>query len=134
VTTASPPQAGAPIVLVEDHDDSRELLCELLQTYGHRVTMAASGPAGLEAALAERPEIMIVDIGLPELDGYSVARRVREALGGAVYLIALTGYGQPDDRRRAAEAGFDVHVTKPIDSAMLLDLVAHAAVSTPGSR
>lgn len=118
---------GAPIVLVEDHDDSRELLRDILQTNGHRVTATASGRAAVQAALAERPEVMIIDIGLPELDGYSVARRVREALGGDVYLIALTGYGQPDDRRRAAEAGFDVHVTKPVDSSTLLDLLAHRA-------
>ncbi len=122
-----PPRASAPIVLVEDHDDSRELLRDILQTYGHRVTATASGSAGVQAALDERPEVMIIDIGLPELDGYSVARRVREALGGDVYLIALTGYGQPDDRRRAAEAGFDVHVTKPVDSSILLDLLAQRA-------
>ena len=117
--------AGAPIVLVEDHDDSRELLRDILETYGHRVTATASGRAGVQAALSERPEVMIIDIGLPELDGYTVARRVRDELGDDVYLIALTGYGQPDDRRRAAEAGFDVHVTKPVDSAALLELLAH---------
>jgi signal transduction histidine kinase/ActR/RegA family two-component response regulator len=127
---ATPPRTGAPIVLVEDHDDSRELLRDLLQTYGHRVTAAANGRAGVQAALAERPEVMIIDIGLPELDGYGVARRVREALGGDVYLIALTGYGQPDDRRRAAEAGFDIHVTKPIDSSLLLDLLSQHIGST----
>ena len=127
---------GTPIVLVEDHDDSRELLRDLLQTYGHRVTATATGGDGVEAALAEKPAVMIIDIGLPGLDGYSVARRVREALGRAVYLIALTGYGQPDDRRRAVEAGFDVHVTKPIDSAMLLQLVgqrpAASGTASPG--
>jgi len=96
----------------------------MLQTHGHRVTATASGVAGLQAAIAEQPAIMIIDIGLPELDDYSVARRVREALGAAVFLIALTGYGQPDDRRRAVEAGFDVHVTKPVSSSTLLDLLA----------
>ena len=123
----APPRAaaGAPIVLVEDHDDSRELLRDILETYGHRVTATANGRAGVQAALSERPEVMIIDIGLPELDGYSVARRVRDELGDDVYLIALTGYGQPDDRRRAAEAGFDVHVTKPVDSSALLELLAH---------
>jgi signal transduction histidine kinase/CheY-like chemotaxis protein len=130
-SVAVPGGKTAPIVLVEDHDDSRELLRDILQTYGHRVTAAATGRAGVQAALAERPEIMIIDIGLPELDGYSVARRVREALGEEVYLIALTGYGQPDDRRRAAEAGFDVHVTKPVDSSILLDLVARRADHAP---
>ena len=130
---APPSRTGTPIVLVEDHDDSRELLRDILQTYGHRVTAAATGRAGVQAALAERPEVMIIDIGLPELDGYSVARRVREALGEAVYLIALTGYGQPDDRRRAAEAGFDIHVTKPIDSSTLLDLLSQRASSAGAS-
>jgi signal transduction histidine kinase/CheY-like chemotaxis protein len=132
-TVAVPRRTSAPIVLVEDHDDSRELLRDILETYGHRVTAASTGRAGVQAALAERPEVMIIDIGLPELDGYSVARRVREALGGAVYLIALTGYGQPDDRRRAAEAGFDVHVTKPIDSSILLDLLARRGDPAPAA-
>jgi signal transduction histidine kinase/CheY-like chemotaxis protein len=126
-------EGGAPIVLVEDHDDSRELLCELLQTWGHRVTATASGRDGVRAAIAQHPQVMIIDIGLPELDGYSVARRVREVLGSDVYLIALTGYGQPGDRSRAVEAGFDIHITKPVDTATLLDLVAHR-VRPPESR
>ena len=125
--------AGAPIVLVEDHDDSRELLRDILETHGHRVTATASGRAGVQAALNVRPQVMIIDIGLPELDGYSVARRVRDELGDHVYLVALTGYGQPDDRRRAAEAGFDVHVTKPVDSSALLELLAHRSASAPPS-
>ncbi len=107
------------LVLVEDNDDSRELLTMLLSEYGHRVRSAADGLAGLELALAARPDVMLVDIGLPGLDGYGVAERVRQAYGGGPYLIALTGYGQPSDRARALESGFDEHLTKPVDMTLL---------------
>ena len=68
----------------------------------------------MEAALAARPDVMLIDIGLPGLDGYEVATRIRAGLGGGVLLVALTGHGQPEDRRRALEAGFDAHLTKPV--------------------
>jgi CheY-like chemotaxis protein len=77
----------------------------------------------VEAALRHKPEAILIDIGLTGLDGYGVARRVRRALGEAVLLIALTGYGQPEDRARALEAGFDVHLTKPVDVARLEQLL-----------
>jgi signal transduction histidine kinase/ActR/RegA family two-component response regulator len=118
---------GFRLLVVEDHADSRELLQSLLAEAGHHVATAADGRAGVDAALATRPDVMVVDIGLPRLDGYGVAREVRAALGEDVYLIALTGYGQPEDRRRAMEAGFDVHLTKPVDAFALLDLLARTA-------
>jgi CheY-like chemotaxis protein len=68
--------------------------------------------------------VALVDIGLPRLDGYEVARRIRGAMGSKIFLIALTGYGQPDDRARAAAAGFDVHITKPLDFRTLERLIA----------
>jgi CheY-like chemotaxis protein len=81
---------------------------------------------GVEKAIAERPEIALVDIGLPLLDGYVVARRIREAFGGEVFLVALTGYGLADDRRRALEAGFDEHLTKPASAGAIQNLLARA--------
>lgn len=120
------PQPAEPreILVVEDNDDSRELLSALLRRAGHHVQDAADGVAGVELALAETPQVVLIDIGLPGLDGYAVARRVRRALGRDVLLVALTGYGQPDDQARALDAGFDVHLTKPVDFARLAQLIA----------
>jgi CheY-like chemotaxis protein len=103
------------ILLIEDSDDNRELMRDLLEMEGFRVDVASDGAQGVEQALALRPEIAIVDIGLPELDGYEVARQVRAALGGGITLVALTGYGQPSDQYRATQAGFDAHLTKPVN-------------------
>ena len=82
---------------------------------GHRVAGAEDGPHGVDLALERTPEVVLVDIGLPGLDGYEVARRIRDVLGRRVTLVALTGYGQVEDRRRTREAGFDVHLVKPVD-------------------
>jgi CheY-like chemotaxis protein len=130
----APPPAAAPLrrrvvppqrtLIVEDNDDAREMLRTLLQLDGHTVHVAANGIAGLAAALEHRPDVAIVDIGLPEMDGYEVARKLRasESLK-AVKLIALTGYGRADDARRAYEAGFDLHVVKPVDPERLAEAV-----------
>jgi signal transduction histidine kinase/CheY-like chemotaxis protein len=119
-----PPGRPCDILIVEDNEDSRELLASMLARLGHCVSVAADGLEGVEAALSKRPRVILIDIGLPALDGYGVARRVRPALGREVYLIALTGYGQPEDRARALEAGFDVHLTKPVDVALLRQLLS----------
>ena len=103
------------MLLVEDNVDNRNSLRDLLEDLGHVVAVARNGVEGVEVALATVPEIALVDIGLPELDGYQVAQRVRAALGDRVRLIALTGYGQPEDIRRARAAGFDAHLVKPVD-------------------
>jgi signal transduction histidine kinase/CheY-like chemotaxis protein len=120
------PMSNTPrhILIVEDGADNRESLQELLEGLGHRVDTAVDGEHGVEQALAGRPEVALVDIGLPRLDGYEVARRIRGAMGSKIFLIALTGYGQPDDRARAAAAGFDVHITKPLDFRTLERLIA----------
>jgi signal transduction histidine kinase/CheY-like chemotaxis protein len=107
------------ILVVEDNADAREMLHHLLRLAGHAVTEATDGPGGLEAALRERPDIALVDVGLPGFDGYELARRLRAADAG-VYLVALTGYGQPDDRRQAMESGFDAHLVKPVSPDALL--------------
>jgi signal transduction histidine kinase/ActR/RegA family two-component response regulator len=116
------PSDGAPrrVLVVEDNTDAREMLSHLLRLSGHEVHHAADGPGGLEASLRLRPDIALVDVGLPGFDGYEVARRVRESVGPSIYLVALTGYGQPDDRRQAMEAGFDAHLVKPVNPDALL--------------
>jgi signal transduction histidine kinase/CheY-like chemotaxis protein len=118
------PKIPRHILIVEDGADNRESLQELLEAQGHRVETAIDGEGGVERALAARPEVALVDIGLPRVDGYEVARRLRGAMGPRIFLIALTGYGQPDDRARAAAAGFDVHITKPLDFRTLERLIA----------
>jgi signal transduction histidine kinase len=113
--------AGAParVLIVEDNDDNRESLVLLLEQLGHVATAAGDGPEALERLAAGEYDLAMVDIGLPEMDGYELARRVRQDLGSRVHLVALTGYGQPEDRERARAAGFDDHVTKPLDLAAL---------------
>lgn len=108
------PGAAGSLVLVEDNDDVRTGLSEVLAESGYVVHAAADGLEGLDAILLRKPDVAVVDIGLPGIDGYEVARRVRRAVGSAVFLVALTGYGQAADRALATQAGFDAHLTKPI--------------------
>jgi signal transduction histidine kinase/ActR/RegA family two-component response regulator len=122
------------IVVVEDHVDSRELLQTVLEAGGHQVRVVGDGRSAVEEAVRSPPDAMVIDIGLPELDGYGVARAVRRALGSAVYLVALTGYGQPDDREQAADAGFDAHFTKPVDPRALLGLLSRTKKDLELSR
>jgi two-component system CheB/CheR fusion protein len=124
-----PPVGGARVVIVEDNDDSRATLSTFLAESGFRCTVANSGPAGLELIEETRPDVAIVDVGLPGMDGLELARRVRQvpALAG-VYLIALTGYGQPTDRNAALAAGFDGHLVKPVDLDTLVEALARADV------
>ncbi|HVZ75646.1 MAG TPA: hybrid sensor histidine kinase/response regulator [Polyangia bacterium] len=103
------------LLVVEDSQDNRETLQDILQGLGHEVYVAIDGVDGVERALTLRPDLALVDIGLPLIDGFEVARRVRAAVGSSIVLVALTGYGQPEDRARAAAAGFDAHLTKPLD-------------------
>ncbi len=111
--TVQAPVTPKKILLIEDNEDNRETLQELLQMYGHEVDVAVDGPEGVQRALSLRPDIALVDIGLPGMDGYEVARQIRNQLGSKIFLIALTGYGQPGDRLRTAEAGFNLHLIKP---------------------
>jgi CheY-like chemotaxis protein len=104
------------ILLVEDNPDARETLRLLLELDGHRVAAADTGETGIKLALERRFSVALIDIGLPDIDGYHVAQRIRSApAGDRVILVALTGYGRPEDIRRAREAGFDAHVVKPVD-------------------
>jgi PAS domain S-box-containing protein len=119
------PDRSRSILIVEDNDDARESLRLLLEALGHRVIEAGDGPRGLALALNHQPEVVLIDLGLPGLDGYAVARALRaSAAGRTAALIAVTGYGQADDRRRSKEAGFDAHLVKPVSQSLLSSLIA----------
>ena len=100
------------------------MLHYILTGAGHEVHEAADGPEGVDAALRLQPDVALVDVGLPNLDGYEVARRIRAQSGfGSMMLIALTGYGLAEDRERALKAGFDLHLVKPVNPTSLLDVL-----------
>jgi CheY-like chemotaxis protein/two-component sensor histidine kinase len=113
------------ILVVDDNEDSADSLAILLQMTGHEVFIAHDGHSALDAAEQHRPGVALLDIGLPSLNGYDVCRRIRqEPWGKTMVLIALTGWGQDEDRRRSQEAGFDGHLVKPVDHTRLLTLLA----------
>jgi signal transduction histidine kinase/ActR/RegA family two-component response regulator len=114
------------ILLIEDSEDNRVALKTALEQLGHEVLDSTDGITGAETAIQRAPEVVLVDIGLPGLDGYEVARRIRAARGSGVLLVALTGYGQPEDRRSALAAGFDVHLTKPVELDSLAAVIERA--------
>ncbi|WEF35065.1 response regulator [Pseudoduganella chitinolytica] len=117
-------QSKPTILLIEDNDDGREMMAMMLSCYGYEVQHAADGLQGIEVALSYRPDVALVDIGLPGIDGYEVARRLR-ANGdtSGIRLIALTGYGLAEDQRRVLEAGFDMHLVKPVDIESLMKAI-----------
>jgi two-component system, chemotaxis family, CheB/CheR fusion protein len=113
------------MMIVDDNVDAADSMAMLLRLAGHEVEAAYDGPAALIAADTFKPEVLLVDIGLPGMDGYELARqmRLRPALTAAL-LVAMTGYGRPQDRREAAVAGFDHHLTKPVSLEALLAVLA----------
>jgi PAS domain S-box-containing protein len=120
------PQPGGArrIVVVEDNSDMSAILVAILEHSGHEVRSASDGIDGVACILAERPDVAIIDIGLRGIDGYEVARQVRAALGPTPVLVALTGYGLESDRLRALGAGFDAHMTKPVDIELVERMLA----------
>ncbi len=108
--------ASLVVALIDDNPDIREMMHELLTMWGHQVESAEGGESGVALILRLRPNVAFVDIGLPDIDGYGVAERVRKTLGSDVLrMVAMTGFGRDSDRRRAREAGFDAHLVKPAD-------------------
>jgi CheY-like chemotaxis protein len=104
------------VLVVDDNRDSAESLARLLELMGHQTAIAYDGPSAVDSAEAFRPEVVLLDVGLPGLDGYEVVRRIRaHSWGKDMTLIAATGWGQAEDRRRSREAGFDHHMVKPVD-------------------
>jgi signal transduction histidine kinase len=128
LTSAPERRASAPrrVLIVEDNEDAREMMRFALEYEGHTVLTAADGPAGITLAASAGPDIALIDIGLPGVDGYEVARRIRAVRGRTITLVALTGYGGSDDRERAEQAGFDVHLVKPVEPAKLADVIGAA--------
>jgi signal transduction histidine kinase/ActR/RegA family two-component response regulator len=128
VPQAPAAQRNLRVLLVEDHPDARDTLCELLQLSGHECLTASDGLEGIARAVQESPDVAIVDIGLPGLNGYEVAARLRaDPATRGMKLVALTGYGQEQDRRRALDAGFDAHLVKPINVDQMLRLLQELA-------
>jgi CheY-like chemotaxis protein/two-component sensor histidine kinase len=126
-----PGRPGHRILLADDNRDALESLATLLQCDGHEVRTAADGAEALEVAAECHPDIVLLDIGMPKLDGYEVARRIRaEPWGKSAVLIALTGWGQDEDRRRSREVGFDSHLVKPLDPEALSTLLARLPART----
>jgi signal transduction histidine kinase/DNA-binding response OmpR family regulator len=118
---------GRRVLVVDDNHDAAESLAMVLRLNGHAVSVCHDGPTALSMALATRPEVVLLDIGLPEMDGYEVARRLRACPGpNGMLLIAVTGYGQEQDVRRSRAAGFDHHLVKPVDLGALAGLLATA--------
>jgi signal transduction histidine kinase len=118
-------KSGHRILLADDNRDALDSLATLLQCDGHEVHTAGDGAEALEVAAQCRPDVVLLDIGMPKLDGYEVARRIRaEPWGKATVLIALTGWGQDEDRRRSREVGFDSHLVKPLDPDALSNLLS----------
>ena len=119
------------VLIVEDNRDARTTLRMLLTlAHGHSVIEADDGAAAIDRALLDRPDVALIDLGLPGLDGLEVARRIREVLGhDDIVLVALTGYGEHEDRLRTEAAGFDAHFVKPVDIAALAKLLAGVAAA-----
>ncbi len=116
--------ARCRILVVDDNQDSADSLAMLLRILGNEVQTARDGLEAIEAAADFRPDCVLLDISLPKLNGYEAARRIRQQQGKDVVLVALTGWGQEEDRRRSQEAGFDHHILKPIEFDVLQTLLA----------
>ncbi|HVO47890.1 MAG TPA: response regulator, partial [Steroidobacteraceae bacterium] len=125
MTSPGQDQTRRRILVADDNSDALESLAMLLELGGHEVYTASNGVLALESAERHQPDVALLDIGMPELDGYEVARRIRsQPWGRSITLVALTGWGQESDRRRSGEAGFDSHLVKPLDLEQLSRLLA----------
>ena len=111
------------VLVVDDNADAADSLAMLLEVRGDAVRVAYDGEEALAAEADFVPEVVLLDIGMPKLSGYEVARRIREIRGAGVLIVAITGWGQDEDRQRSREAGFDHHFTKPVDYAALLEVI-----------
>jgi CheY-like chemotaxis protein len=125
-----PGRAPLKVLVVEDHADTAASMALLLRLYGHEAYLAADGAAALEAAHAVPPDVVLLDIALPgPMNGWEVAHRLRARAGSPrTFLIAMTGFGQAEHRRRSAEAGIDLHLVKPVDPARLQAILAELRV------
>ena len=123
------------ILVVDDNPFAVDSLARILKIIGYEVTPAYSGQSALEQVAAIRPDLALIDIGMPDLDGYEVARRIRQQGGGpSIILVALTAWARREDQRRANECGFDRHVAKPISLELLQDVLAMLNTETKSIR
>ena len=131
--TGDTPSGSCSVLVVDDNRDAAESLSMLLRLLGAHVTIATSGPEALVVVGECKPAVVLLDLGMPGMDGYEVARRLRaDPQHRDVMIVALTGWGQEEDRRRTGQAGFDLHLTKPTDVGTLQSLLAslgHAAAA-----
>ncbi|MGV3720037.1 MAG: response regulator [Actinomycetota bacterium] len=131
---AAPAPAALRVLVIDDNHDAADTLVELLCMYGHEVDVAYNGITGLEAARRSAPQVVLCDLGLPGMDGFQVAAELRRSVTTAsARIIAVSGYGQPDDRRRSQEAGFDLHLTKPVDPACLTRILESYSANPPAN-
>jgi CheY-like chemotaxis protein len=122
------------VLVVDDSVDAAQSLGYVLESWGHSVQTAYDGPAAIEAVRERRPDVVLLDIGMPGMNGYVVAERLRRLPGAEeLILVAVTGYGQEDDRTRAREAGFDYHMVKPVEPADLKELLDAAGKVVRGA-
>jgi two-component system CheB/CheR fusion protein len=137
VTSFAPPAPAGDtrrVLLVDDNVDAADSLALVLRASGHAVWVAYAPDFALALALEARPDVVVLDIGLPGTDGYTVARTLRaQRMTAGCTLVALTGYGQPEDVARAREAGFDHHLVKPVDPAAVLAIVGAVRPPAPES-
>jgi two-component system CheB/CheR fusion protein len=121
------PVSRRRVLIVDDNLEAAEMLATLLEAHGHDTRVAGDGPSALTIAPVFKPEVALLDIGLPVMDGYELARRLRSIAGFAsTRLVAITGYGQATDRRSSREAGFDEHLVKPVNVDRLIKILSRA--------
>ncbi|MGH7779032.1 MAG: CheR family methyltransferase [Candidatus Binataceae bacterium] len=125
ISESRTPSAPRRILIIDDNSDAADALGELLRLFGHDVEIALSGPDGLRSAAAFSPEVVFVDIAMPDMDGYEVAQQLRRQTGPQTKVVALSGYSSDEHRRRSLEAGFDTHLVKPIDVDLLTNILGH---------
>jgi CheY-like chemotaxis protein len=127
------PAGACRVLIAEDNTDAAEMMRVMLCFGGHEVKVATDGVQAVAIAETVRPDIAFIDIGMPRMDGYEAARRIRRALGNRVMLVALTGWGQEEDKSRAREAGFDHHLTKPAEPEMIERMIGDCACRRAGT-
>jgi CheY-like chemotaxis protein len=132
--TISARLTGVHVLVVDDDPSTRELMTNILQGYGARVTVAGSGPAALTQLFEHKPQVLLADLGMPDMDGYALIEQVRAldpGLGGRTPAIAVTAYASAQDRLRALQAGYQNHVAKPVEpeelAAVIASVMAHSA-------
>jgi CheY-like chemotaxis protein len=129
------PVGGLKVLVADDNEDAVESAAMILSLNGNDVKLASDGLEAVEAADRYRPDVVLLDIGMPKLNGFEACRRIRsEPWGRDMLVVAVTGWGQEEDRRRTAEAGFDAHFTKPVDFASVMALIGQRRASQSGGR